>query len=353
MYKMKATYYKHTLEFKRPSGTSRGVLHTKDSYYLVIEHQGKWGIGECGLLRGLSCDDLPDYEEKLAWVCANIEMGETALWEALIAYPSIQFGVEMAFRSYNSENPYLLHPSAFTQGEKGIAINGLIWMGSPAYMQEQIQEKLAAGFRCLKMKIGAIAWEEEHRILQQIRANFSVEQLEIRVDANGGFDESNDLTVLNQLAELQIHSIEQPIHKNHTDRLSYLVKNSPIPIALDESLIGVLNREDKEQLLDKIQPQYCIFKPSFIGGYRGTTEWIELCQEREIGWWITSALEGSVGLNAIAQWTATLQVDIPQGLGTGSLYTNNLESPLVVEKGHLWYNPQLSWTDWRTLPLTR
>lgn len=346
---MKASYYKHIFQFKRPSGTSRGVLHTKDSYYILIESEGKYGVGECGLLRGLSCDDLPDYEQRLAWACENIQLGEQKLWESLIDYPSIQFGIEIAFRSLQSENPFVLFDSAFTQGSEGIAINGLIWMGTAEFMREQIQEKLAAGFDCLKMKIGAIEWEKEREILAQIRAEFDENTLEIRVDANGSFDESNDLIVLSQLAELKIHSIEQPVQKKHTDRLSYLVKNTLVPIALDESLIGLKTRAEKAALLDQINPQYCIFKPSFIGGFRGTKEWIDLCEERQIGWWITSALEGSIGLNAIAQWTYSLGVSIPQGLGTGSLYTNNVDSPLQVANGKLWYRPNLPWADWREL----
>mgnify|MGYP006186491115 CR=1 FL=1 len=340
---MKATYHKYLLHFKRPSGTSRGIMTNKETWFIVLEQDGKKGIGECGILRGLSCDDRPDYEKKLEWTCANIHLGKDLLWEALLEFPSIQFGIEMAFQSLASETPYLLFPSDFTQGQKSIPINGLIWMGEESFMKEQIEEKLATGFRCVKLKIGAIDFDKELQLLRYIRANFSPEQVEIRVDANGAFDENNALDKLIQLSEFKLHSIEQPIAKNNTDRMSELCKTSPFPIALDEELIGVFSVSDKETLLQKIKPQYIILKPSFVGGFRGTQEWISLAEKHQIGWWITSALESNIGLNAIAQWTYLQHNLMPQGLGTGGLYTNNFDCPLEIRKGMISYNSNLSW----------
>lgn len=340
---MKATYHKYILEFKRPSGTSRGVMTTKETWFIILEHNGKKGIGECGILRGLSCDDRSDYEERLAWTCANIHLGKDQLWEALLEFPSIQFGVEMAFQSLESQHPFLLFPSAFTTGEKSIPINGLIWMGEKEFMKAQIEEKLAAGFRCVKLKIGAIDFEKELQLLEFIRSNFGPDQVEIRVDANGAFDENKALDKLYQLSGFELHSIEQPIPKNHTDRMSELCKSTPFPIALDEELIGVVSLADKDALLQKIRPQYIILKPSFIGGFRGTQEWISLANKYQIGWWITSALESNIGLNAIAQWTFLQGNTMPQGLGTGALYTNNFDCPLEVAQGQLWYNNTLDW----------
>ena len=334
---MKATYHKYILEFKIPSGTSRGVMTHKETWFIIIENDQKKGIGECGILRGLSCDDRPDYEEKLAWTCANIHIGINQLWEALIEFPSIQFGVEMAFQSLASENPFLLFPSAFTKGQKSIPINGLIWMGNEAFMKQQIETKLAEGFHCLKLKIGAIDFDEELKLLDFIRLNFTPEQVEIRVDANGAYDKTEALNKLNQLSGFKLHSIEQPIQKNNTDSMSELCKTSPIPIALDEELIGVFSFEEKEQLLEKIKPQYIILKPSFVGGFRGTNEWISLADKYQIKWWITSALESNIGLNAIAQWTFLKQNSMPQGLGTGALYNNNFECQLDVSEGQLWF----------------
>lgn len=340
---LKATYQPYQLQFKRPSGTSRGVLTQKETWFILLEEKGKKGIGECGLLRGLSCDDRPDYEEKLQWVCQNIHLGEQALWEALMEFPSIQFGVETAFASLKAENRFVLFPSAFTEGKKSIVINGLVWMGESAYMKQQIEEKIAQGFDCIKLKIGAVDFAEELRLLQFIRENFDERTIEIRVDANGAFSESESLNKLNQLSGYKIHSIEQPIAKNHTDMMSVLCKSTPIAIALDEELIGVFDPAEKEELLAKIRPQYLILKPSLVGGFRGAKQWIALAEKHQIGWWVTSALESNVGLNAIAQWTFLQQNPMPQGLGTGGLYTNNFESPLVVSNGQLWYDTALEW----------
>jgi o-succinylbenzoate synthase len=340
---MKATYHKYNLQFKRPSGTSRGVMTEKETWFLVLEKDGKKGIGECGVLRGLSIDDRPDYEQKLQWTCANIQLGKDQLWGALIEFPSIQFGVEMAFQSLQSKTPFLLFPSEFTEGAKSIQINGLVWMGEAAFMKQQIEEKLAEGFACVKLKIGAIDFATELGLLQYIRQHFTPEQVEIRVDANGAFTVNEALDKITQLYEFKLHSIEQPIQKNNTDRMAELCENSPLPIALDEELIGVFKMEDKERLLQKIKPQYIILKPSFVGGFRGTQEWISVAEKHKIEWWITSALESNIGLNAIAQWTFLQQNLMPQGLGTGGLYTNNFECPLNVSQGQLWYRHDSTW----------
>ncbi|AWI26542.1 o-succinylbenzoate synthase [Flavobacterium pallidum] len=339
---MKASYHRYFLDFKRPSGTSRGILTQKETWFLVIEHDGKKGIGECGILRGLSFDDRDDYEEKLKWVCSHIHLGVQQLWESLREFPSIQFGVEMAFRSLESQNPFLLFPSEFTDGTKSIPINGLVWMGDEAFMKQQIEEKIHAGFSCIKLKIGAIDFEKELGLLRFIRSHFTPEQIEIRVDANGAFSLDSALYKIIQLSEFKLHSIEQPIPKNHTDSMAGLCKSTSLSIALDEELIGVADYAEKENLLQKILPQYIILKPSFIGGFRGTTEWIELAEKYNIGWWVTSALESNIGLNAIAQWTYTLQNPMPQGLGTGALYSNNFDGPLEVRSGALWYDKAVS-----------
>ncbi|ESU28640.1 mandelate racemase/muconate lactonizing protein [Flavobacterium limnosediminis JC2902] len=340
---IKASYQKYVLNFKRPSGTSRGVLTEKETWFILLEKDGKKGIGECGILRTLSIDDRPDYEDKLKWVCQNIHLGKEKLWEAMMEFPSIQFGIEQAFLSLEAENPFLLFPSEFTKSEQSIFINGLVWMGDEDYMKQQIDEKLANGFKCIKLKIGAIDFQKELDLLRFIRTNFDAETIEIRVDANGAFDLTEALDKLNQLSGFELHSIEQPITKNNTDRMAELCKQTPFPIALDEELIGVFSLEEKEALLKKIKPQYIILKPSLVGGFRGAEEWIALAEKYKIGWWITSALESNIGLNAIAQWTFTLQNPMPQGLGTGALYTNNFDCPLEVKSGQLWYEERKKW----------
>ena len=340
---MKAIVRQHILEFKRPSGTSRGILNTKETWFLILEENDKKGIGECAIFRGLSYDDRLEYSDKLEWVCENIHMGKDALWEALREWPSIQFGVEQAFLSLASDNPMVLFPSSFTNGEDAIPINGLVWMGDEQFMKEQIDEKITQGFNCIKLKIGAIDFEKECELLSYIRSQFSPEVMEIRVDANGGFYLSEALDKLIKLSSFKLHSIEQPIKQKQADSMLVLCLKSPLPIALDEELIGVVNYSDKENLLNKIQPKYIILKPSLVGGFKGSEEWIEIADRLGIGWWITSALESNIGLNAIAQWTYTLNNSMPQGLGTGGLFTNNINSPLYVESGHLKNDPTIPW----------
>jgi O-succinylbenzoate synthase len=340
---MKATYKKHILNFKRPSGTSRGVMTEKETWFLLLEENGKRGVGECGLLRGLSIDDRPDYEEKLHWVCENIHLGKDKLWLELLEFPSLQFGVEMAFLSLQAESTFELFPSDFTKGKDTITINGLVWMGEEAFMKQQIEEKLAEGFTCIKLKIGAIDFQQELDLLAFIRKHFDAHTIEIRVDANGAFLPNEALEKLQLLLKYNLHSIEQPIKAGQFEAMQQLCQQTPFPIALDEELIGVFTYEDKVKLLEAIQPQYIILKPSFIGGIKGSLEWIEIAKKLHIGWWITSALESNVGLNAIAQFTYTLNNKMPQGLGTGGLYTNNFDCPLAIDKGHLIYNSKLNW----------
>ena len=340
---MKAHYKKHILEFKTPSGTSRGILKTKEAWFIVLEDKGSHGFGECGMLRGLSIDDRPDFEQTLQWVCANIHLGEQHLYDALTEFPSIQMGLEIAFRSLAAHDPFQIYPSAFTKGEASIAINGLIWMGDKDFMSRQITSKLNEGFGCIKMKIGAINFDAELALLKSIRQEFSASEIEIRVDANGAFDPKNALEKLKQLSDLDLHSIEQPIAVKKWDQMAYLCEKSPLDIALDEELIGVFSNQDKQRLLNHINPQYIILKPSFIGGFKGSDSWIELSQTNNVKWWVTSALESNVGLNAISQYTFTKNSTLPQGLGTGSLYTNNIASALQITKGTLCYNPTKKW----------
>ncbi|WP_298539750.1 o-succinylbenzoate synthase [uncultured Aquimarina sp.] len=340
---MNATYHRHILEFKRPSGTSRGVLKTKETWFIVITSEEKQGIGECGILRTLSIDDRPDYEEKLKWTCNNIHLGVDQLWEELKEFPSIQFGVEIAFKSLESDSPFLLFPSKFTEGKDTIPINGLIWMGEKEFMKDQIKDKLNQGFDCIKMKIGAIDFQAELELLSYIRSQFSKDVIELRVDANGAFSSDKALEKLLKLSKYHLHSIEQPIKQGQLEEMKTLCKETPLPIALDEELIGVFNVTEKKKLLLTIEPQYIILKPSLIGGFKGTQEWIDLAEELGIGWWITSALESNIGLNAIAQYTFTLNSKMPQGLGTGGLYTNNIEAPLAVDNGTLTYQPYMNW----------
>ncbi len=340
---MKAHYKKYILNFKQPSGTSRGILKTKETYFLIIENNGKRGIGECGVFKGLSIDDTPNYEKKLQWVCDHIHLSKDALLENLFNYPSIQFGLEQALTTLQNNHPFELFPSDFTLGKKAIPINGLIWMGSFDFMKQQINKKLQAGFTTIKLKIGAIHFEEEIALLRAIRKEYSPREIELRVDANGAFTETDALEKLKRLSAFDLHSIEQPIQPKQWQLMAKLCEQTPLPIALDEELIGIFTTKEKERLINAINPQYIILKPSLIGGFEGSNQWITMANAKRIGWWITSALESNVGLNAIAQFTYSLGVTMPQGLGTGSLFTNNFDAPLAVKNGYLYYNPKLQW----------
>ncbi|MBO6606618.1 o-succinylbenzoate synthase [Psychroserpens sp.] len=339
----RAYFIPYILQFKQASGTSRGVLRTKDTWFIIVEGDHKIGIGECGMFRGLSFDDVTNYESKLQWACEHIDIGLEALLSQLNAFPSIQFGLEMAFKSFESSDRFELYPSDFTKNNKSIPINGLIWMGSKKFMNDQIKTKLSEGFDCIKMKIGAIDFETELGLLKLIRNEFSSETIELRVDANGAFKPMEALEKLKRLSDYDLHSIEQPIRQGQWQEMAELCEQTPLPIALDEELIGIVDDQTKSTLLNEIQPQYIILKPTLVGGFRGSESWIERAEQQHIGWWITSALESNIGLNAIAQWTYTLQSNRPQGLGTGGLFTNNFDSPLVVKNGTLRYENNLNW----------
>ena len=340
---MKATFFKHTLQFKQASGTSRGVLTLKDTWFIKLENNILKGIGECGMFKGLSIDHRDDFELKLKWTCQNIDLGLEVLLGQLVSFPSIQFGLEMAFASLNNKSPFELFPSEFTKGKDSIPINGLIWMGESSFMKQQIKDKLEGGFSCIKLKIGALDFETELAILKSIRNEYDMQTIEIRIDANGAFKPNEALEKLKQLSDYNLHSIEQPINQGQIDDMAQLCLDTPIPIALDEELIGIFSVTNKQFLLQTIKPQYIILKPTLVGGFKGSQQWIDVAESNKIGWWVTSALESNIGLNAIAQWTYTLNNTLPQGLGTGGLFTNNVQAPLVVRSGRLFYDLKTKW----------
>ena len=327
------------LHFKQPAGTSRGSYTTREVWYLHLtsdKYPDRVGIGECAPLPKLSCDDMQGYESVLAHICNEVtEQGGFSV-ESLRDYPSILFGLETAFR-HLERGCFELWDTPFSRGEVGIPINGLIWMGDYKKMLEQIEAKMAVGFRCIKLKIGAINFEEELALLRFIRSHFSAKEVELRVDANGAFAPADAMEKLKRLAELDLHSIEQPIRAGQWEDMARLTAETPLPIALDEELIGINIPERKQCLLDSVHPQYIILKPSLHGGMAGGNEWIREAEKRNIGWWITSALESNIGLNAIAHWCATFNNPLPQGLGTGALFTDNVDMPLEVRKDSLWY----------------
>lgn len=329
------------LHFKRPAGTSRGVYTERKVWYVKVTSDrfpGRTGIGECAPLPQLSCDDLPDYEERARALCRQTALKEAVDVDILRDFPSLLFGLEGAFRQLETGST-VLWDTPFSRGEAGIPINGLIWMGDYDYMYRQIVQKLELGFRCVKLKIGAIDFERELELLRFIRSRFPADTVELRVDANGAFSPHDALEKLKYLSDFELHSIEQPIRAGQWQELARLVEDSPLPIALDEELIGYNKPEDKQRLLDVIRPDYIVLKPSLHGGISGCGEWIDLAKSAGIGWWITSALESNVGLNVIAQWCATLKPELPQGLGTGALFTDNVPMPLEVKGDCLWYLP--------------
>jgi len=341
---MKASFFPYRLEFKQASGTSRGILKTKETWFIKIEDEHATGFGECGMFRGLSCDDRPDFESKLKWVCHHIDLGLEQLLIELIDFPSIQFGLEMAFLDLLSDSSNVLFPSKFTSGKASIPINGLIWMGDEQFMKSQIRSKIDAGFNCLKIKIGAIDFDTELSLIKAIRKEYDVETIELRVDANGAFSPLEAMEKLKRLSDFNLHSIEQPIRQGQHDAMAKLCAHAPLPIALDEELIGIHDVTKRSLLLQTINPQYIILKPTLVGGFSGSQSWIDIAEKQSVDWWITSALESNIGLNAIAQWTYQLNVNRPQGLGTGALYTNNIEAPLKIYNGRLIYAPSVKWT---------
>lgn len=338
---MKISIHPYLLHFKQPAGTSRGIYKTRQVWYLhAFDPQtGHHGYGECAPLLNLSCDDLPNYEEILRKHCQQVETEGKINYDNLRDYPSMLFGLETALQQLHSGS-LQLWDTPFAAGKAGIPINGLIWMGNFNEMYQRIEEKMRLGFRCIKVKIGAIDFDKELELLAHIRQHFGPEKIELRVDANGAFLPSDAMEKLKALNSFHLHSIEQPIRAGQWEEMGRLCANTPFPIALDEELIGVNCKEEKIRLLETIRPQYIILKPSLHGGIKGSEEWIQLAKEREIGYWITSALESNIGLNAIAQWCATLEPILPQGLGTGQLFTDNINFPLHIQGDCIWFHPE-------------
>ena len=339
---MKAYFFKHNLEFNIPSRTSRDVLHNKPSWYLVIKDQNRIGIGECSIIPGLSLDRIDEIETKLDYISREISLGNKLDIAEFNDYPAVKFALETALKDFNfSESPFKINDSNFSNFQDNIKINGLVWMGDIKYMKSQIKEKVKSGFSCIKIKVGALEFESEINLIKNLRKDFSNEELEIRLDANGAFDSTDALEKLKRLNEFSIHSVEQPIKTNQWQEMAHLCEFSPIPIGLDEELIGVYS--NRKSLLETINPEYLILKPSLLGGFKECDNWISLAKEKEIKWWATSALEGNVGLNAIAQWVYTKNSKLRQGLGTGMLFKNNVNSPLEISADSIYLNENKEW----------
>lgn len=348
---MRAAYSRYLLRFRQPAVTSRAVMTEKETFFIKVWHDDNpaiFGIGECAVFRGLGADDKPDYETRLADLCHRINSGESY---DLTGYGSMRFGLETALLDLANGGRRVIFPSAWCEGQSEIEINGLVWMGSRDEMLARINEKLRTGFKCVKLKIGGIDFDHELGLLDHIRRQFPAGTLELRLDANGAFTPDNALSRLDRLAIYDIHSIEQPIKPRQWDDMARICHESPIPVALDEELIGIGNPDEMRRMLHLISPRYVILKPSLCGGFTGAAAWIEQASAEGVGWWATSALESNIGLNAIAQWVSTLGPAMPQGLGTGNLYTNNIFSPLVQERDILRYDTGREWIipdmDWR------
>lgn len=346
---MIAGYSYHPLHFIKPGGTSRGILHKKDSWFLYLKHDDRIAIGECSFIEGLNPESKEDIEQSLNLICNFINEGQVLPNIMDYNMPAIRMCLDTLIRSYESAHAFKLFDCDFLKGE-GIAINGLVWMGSYDYMYQQLKEKLDTGFKCIKIKIAAIDFEEELNLLDFLRKNFSAEDLEIRLDANGGFEPKEALDKINRLEKYAIHSIEQPVSAGQWEIMNSICNSSPISIALDEELIGIKSKQEKIQLIESIQPQYIILKPSLIGGFQEADEWISQASAAGIKWWATSALESNIGLNAIAQWCSSKNSDMYQGLGTGKLFSNNIESPLYIHNAQLYYGAS-EWKLARILPV--
>lgn len=330
-----------TMKFNRPAGTSRGVLNEKTAWFITVSDGNFTGIGECAPLPGLS-PDFATAENMLREVAETIN--DYADWLMnLDEYPSVKFALETALLDLDNYGNKILFPSRFTEGKEALLINGLIWMGDPDFMVKEINQKLEEGFRVLKMKVGAMDFEQECHILEQIRATYGPDEIEIRLDANGAFKPHEAIRKLERLHTYDIHSVEQPIKPGRWDELSDICRDSPVPIALDEELIGITDSDGMRELLETVLPAYVILKPTLCGGLQGAEDWIATAEESGIGWWATSALESNIGLNAIAQWVYTKQNPIPQGLGTGKLYQRNFESPLYLEADLMKFDPGAKW----------
>ena len=336
---MIARFKKYVLHFKRPVRTSRGEYCERPVWYFFLEENSITGIGECAPMAGLSSEKPEQVEQLLKEICLRPEffIGQPELTRKI---SSVHVALEMAWHDLRNGGRQQLFSSPFSEGREGIPVNGLIWMGDAGFMQKQAGENLAAGFRCIKLKIGGIDFEQELEILKSIRRKYDGRQIMLRIDANGAFRPEEALEKLNRLAPLQVHSIEQPIATGQWQEMARLCIESPIPVALDEELIGKYTAEEKANLLDTIRPQYLVLKPSLHGGFSACSEWIELAQSRSVSWWVTSYLESNVGLNAIAQWASSKNITGFQGLGTGSLFGNNIASPLEIRGEELWVNPE-------------
>lgn len=338
---MRLAFAPYMLDLRRPAGTSRGVLTQKPTVFIKVwdeNNPGLYGIGEAAVFPNLSPEANESLPYKFMELLANVALGRRT---DLSRHSSVQFGFEQALYDFSNGGKGLYFPSAFTEGKQEIEINGLIWMGTEQEMLERIEEKMEQGFRCIKLKVGGIDWAGELRLLRHIRALPGGGDVVLRVDANGSFSMDNALPRLKALADLGVHSIEQPIAARNVELMAFLCQVSPLPIALDEELIGVPDSDARAAILDAIRPAYIILKPALCGGFSGAEDWIRLAKERGIGYWATSALESNVGLTAIAQWAATIGCDMPQGLGTGALFTNNFPSRLRLEGDMMSYSPEL------------
>ena len=343
---LRARWIERHLEPHFTLGTSKGAITTRTVWYLIAWHHDRpevRGIGEAALFPGHSKEFPADVKTKLLELCMDTSNWERRLTDDLVDVPSVRFAVEQCLKDLEAVGTKTLFPSAFTLGRQAIPINGLVWMGDKATMKQRIREQIDGGYTTVKMKIGAIGIDDELELLKAVRTQYRASDLILRVDANGAFSAQQAPDILKRLADLHVHSIEQPVAPGLYEVMAELCAHTPIPVALDEDLIGLNTHDAKVDLLDNLKPQYIVIKPSLVGGWAATQEWIDLAKARNIGWWITSALESSIGLNAIAQYTATLHVTMAQGLGTGKVYANNIPSPLLAEKGFLRYRPEEDW----------
>jgi o-succinylbenzoate synthase len=341
---VRASYIAHPLKFVKPAGTSRGILKEKPCWYIRLSSKGgPTGIGEVSFIPGLSVEDGDELEIQVDHICKLISRGEMEPGQQLPALPGVQFALETALQDMKTGGQRLLYPSEFTDGKSGIPTNGLIWMGPRSFMISQIREKMKLGFRVLKLKVGALDFKEELEVIRWIRSELGAGDMEIRLDANGAWTPGEARKKMELLSRSGIHSIEQPIAPGQLDELTRLCRDATIPVALDEELIGILDSSSREALMDRVRPPYIILKPGLLGGFSVAANWITLAEKYKAGWWITSALESSIGLNAIAQWTWQLGVNRPQGLGTGALFTNNIRSPLEMSGEQLWHRTGFSW----------
>lgn len=333
----KSTY--RNFIFKQASGTSRGILKSKESWFLSLSLDEKQGIGECSVIDKLSPDLQYNISLRVQKLVDLVNAGNSIGLDnsVFVGMPALRFCYEMALLDLENGGHKLLYDTDFVNEQKGIAINGLVWMGAKTFMLDQIKSKIKEGYSCIKIKIAAIDFKEECDLLHFIRSEFSQDDIEIRVDANGGFDIESAHEKLKRLSDYKIHSIEQPIATNQWEAMASLCEESYVDIALDEELIGLTRPSSQKKMLDTIHPQYIILKPSLLGGLSEAEHWVNLAEQKGIAWWATSALESNIGLNAIAQWTAHMKTQLPQGLGTGMLYINNINSPLQIDKGYLHY----------------